>query len=270
MKNRSRTEADTKNLKRSRVLKIPGVRNLRDLGGYKTLDGRTVRWGRLFRSGRLSELSSRGLDILSKIGFYSIIDFRSAYEVERNPDRLPEGPAFIHLPVMDEANREMSQEIRRRIQDNHFGGFDPSSLILRAYQQFPTEFTPAYKTFMENIRDSEGAPVLWHCTAGKDRTGYAAAILLRVLGVDQSTIHEDYLLSNQHVKLIDKRVIAATLARGLKAYRMIKPLLSVQGQWLEASFETIDKEWGSFDSYIREGLGLSDPDIKHIKDLFLE
>ncbi len=270
MKKRSSITTGTENINRSRVLKIPGVRNLRDLGGYKTLDGRTVKWGRLFRSGRLSDLPSRGLDILSEIDFYAIIDFRSTYEVQRQPDRVPDGPAFIHLPVMDEANREMSREIRRRIQDSHFDGFDPSSLILKAYQQFPTEFTPAYKTFMENVRDSGGAPVLWHCTAGKDRTGYAAAILLRLFGVDQSTIDEDYLLSNQHVKLINKRVLAAIMAGGFKAYRMIKPLLGVQIQWLKASFETIDKEWGSFEIYTREGLGLTDSDINRIKDIYLE
>jgi len=249
---------------------MPGVRNFRDLGGYQTQDGRRIKKGLLFRSGHLADLSPRGLDNLSDIGLSTIIDLRSAYEAERRPGRIPQGSRYIHLPIMDEANREMSREIRGRIEDNRIDGFDPSYLILKAYQQFPTEFTPQYKTFMHAIRDAGSAPVLWHCTAGKDRTGYAAAILLRTLGVDQGIIYQDYLLSNQYVKRMNKWIFKAVVARGLKAYRMIRPLMGVQEDWLKASFDSIDREWGSFEAYVKKGLDLNASEIREMKDRLLE
>lgn len=258
------------NIHHRRVLKIPRTSNFRDLGGYTSQDGRTVKWGQLYRSGHLADLSPRGLHRFTDLGVSTTIDFRSTDEAQRRPDRLPEEVREIHLPVMDQANREMSKEIRERITNNRLEGFAPERLITKAYQQFPTEFTPAYKTFMQTVLDAQGTPVLWHCTAGKDRTGYAAAILLRLLGVDQETIYHDYLLSNHYVKRLNKRTFSAILVRGFKAYRMIRPLLGVQLDWLQAAFVTINEEWGSFDSYIDEGLGLSPSDVQQMKDTLLE
>ena len=149
-------------------------------------------------------------------------------------------------------------------------GYSPVNSIIAAYRQFPTEFTPAFKTYIHAVLDAQGKPVLWHCTAGKDRTGYATAILFRILGVDQETIYRDYLLSNQYVKRLNKKTLAAFIARGFKAYRMIKPLMGVQLDWLKAAFDTLDEEWGSFESYISDGLGLSPSDVRQLQDDLLE
>jgi len=253
-----------------RILKIPRVSNFRDLGGYFARDGRSVKWGQLYRSGHLADLTPRGLDLFTNLDISTAIDFRSTYEAQRHPDRVPGGVKVIHLPVMDRANREMSQEIRKRIKNNHMEGYSPVNSIITAYRQFPTEFTPAFKTYIHAVLDAQGKPVLWHCTAGKDRTGYAAAILFRILGVDQETIYRDYLLSNQYVKRLNKKTLAAFFARGLKAYRMIKPLMGVQLDWLKAAFDTLDEEWGSFESYISDGLGLSPSDVRQLQDVLLE
>lgn len=255
---------------RSRLLKVPGVSNLRDLGGYVTGDGRTVKWGQLYRSGHLADLSPRALSLFTDLDLSISIDFRSTYETQRHPDRLPAGVQELHLPVMDQANREMSMEIRDRLKNNHLDGFSADELITKAYRQFPTEFTPAYKAFIHTVLKARGKPVLWHCTAGKDRTGYASAILLHLLGVDLDTIYEDYLLSNQFVKQLDRRTIAVILVRGLKGYRMIKPLMGVNLDWLHAAFDTIEKEWGSFDDYISAGLGLEPSDVHQLRDDLLE
>lgn len=253
-----------------RVLRIPRVWNFRDLGGYKAKDGRTVKWGQLYRSGRLSDVSPRALKLINELDLYTCIDFRSNYETQHHPDRLPADVRALHLPVMDEANREMSKEIRERITNNHLEGFSADQLITKAYRQFPTEFTPAFKSFIHTVLEAQGRPVLWHCTAGKDRTGYASAILLHLLGVDLEIIYQDYLLSNQYVKKLNKRTLAVIFARGLKAYRMIEPLMKVNLEWLKAAFDTIDEEWGSFDEYVSNGLELSPSDIAQLKDDLLE
>ena len=259
-----------KKIHQKRLLKIPGASNFRDLGDYKTRDGRSVKWGQLYRSGHLAGLTPRGLDLITSLGLYAVIDFRSAYETQRHPDRIPAGVRAIHLPVMDQANREMSQEIRERIKNNKFDGFSADHLITKAYRQFPTEFTPAYRSFIHTVLDANGAPVLWHCTAGKDRTGYSAAILLRLLGVDHETIFEDYILSNQYVNKLNKKMLAVIIARGIKAYRMIKPLYGVNLDWLKAAFETIDKEWGSWETYVSDGLDLSSSDVKQLQNVLLD
>jgi len=255
---------------KKRVLKIPRVSNFRDLGGYVARDGRTVKWGQLYRSGHLADLTPRGLDLLTNLDLTTIVDFRSTYEVQRHPDRIPADVRAIHLPVMDQVNREMSQEIRERIKNNHIEGFTPDHLITKAYRQFPTEFTPAFNTFIHAVLDAKDKPVLWHCTAGKDRTGYATAILFQLLGVDQETIYRDYLLSNQYVKRLNKKTLSAIFVRGFKAYRMIKPLMGVQSDWLKAAFDTLDEEWGSFESYVRDGLSLSPSDVRQLQDDLLE
>ena len=121
------SERDQKSFKR--LLKIPRVTNFRDLGGYLTGDGRTVKWGQLYRSGHLADLTPRGMDLLTNLNLSTIVDFRSTYESQRHPDRVPEGVRLIHLPVMDQANREMSQEIRERIKNNQMEGFAPDQLI---------------------------------------------------------------------------------------------------------------------------------------------
>jgi len=271
------TEIDKKNnldndqkSHQKRLLKIPGVSNFRDLGGYVTQDNRSVKWGKLYRSGHLADLTPRGLDLITNLDLFAIIDFRSVYETQRHPDRAPADVRAFHLPVMDQANREMSQEIRERIKNNKFEGFSADNLIIKAYRQFPTEFTPAFKSFIHTVLDANGTAVLWHCTAGKDRTGYAAAILLRLLGVDQETIFVDYLLSNQYVKKINKKMVAAILARGIKAYRMIKPLYGVQLDWLKVAFGKIDEEWGSFEEYISDGLRLNSFDVEQLRNELLE
>lgn len=255
---------------RKRVLNIPRLVNFRDLGGYMTGDGRTVKWGLLYRAGRLFDVSPRGLKLISELDLFASVDFRSVYEADRHPDRLPASVRAIHLPVMDEANREMSREIRERITNNHLEGFSADQLIIKAYRQFPTEFTPAFKTFIHTVLNARGKPVLWHCTAGKDRTGYASALLLRLLGVDLEIIYQDYLLSNRHVKRLNKKTLAVIFARGMKAYRMIKPLMEVNLDWLKAAFDTIDEEWGSFEEYVNRGLELSPADIDQLKDDLLE
>jgi len=253
-----------------RVLKIPRLSNFRDLGGYMSGDGRTVKWGLLYRAGSLYDISPRAMKSITELDLHASIDFRSVYEAQRHPDRLPASIQALHLPVMDQANREMSKEIRERITNNHLEGFSPDQLITKAYRQFPTTFTPEFKTFIHTVLNARGKPVLWHCSAGKDRTGYASAILLRLLSVDLDIIYQDYLLSNQYVKRLNKRTLAVIFARGLKAYRMIKPLMEVNLDWLKAAFDTIDEEWGSFEVYVNSGLELSPSDIDQLKDDLLE
>jgi protein-tyrosine phosphatase len=171
---------------------------------------------------------------------------------------------------MDDINAELNREIRKRIESRDYENFDPVEYICTAYQQFATKYTPQIKTFVHTVLNSNGSPILLHCTAGKDRTGYASAVLLTLLGVDQNTIFEDYLLSNTYAKPNYQTLIKIILGRGPRAYRLVRPLYGVQKSWLKTSMNAIDTEWGGFNNYAREGLGLSTGDIDILRDLLLE
>ena len=183
-----------------RLLNFEGIANFRDLGGYPAADGRRVRWGELYRSGTLAHASNGHLDALDSLGLSTMVDFRSTAEKQEEPDRLPQPTRFdvVEIPTLDEGNKAMVGDSMRRIETGDFNGFDPHSTMLDANRQFATEFTPQYREFIATVIAARGEPVLWHCSAGKDRAGFAAAILLRILGVPEDVVMRVYMASRLH------------------------------------------------------------------------
>jgi protein-tyrosine phosphatase len=256
----------------NRLIPFQKVTNFRDLGGYQAADGRTVRWGVLYRSGNLAKLSRQDQEVFGALKIDTLVDFRSVYERERDPTGLAEEirPIVLELPVMDEANEVMRKEIRSRIENKKYDDLDSSTLMLAAYRQFALDFLEEYRQFFQAVLAADGKPVLWHCTAGKDRTGFAAAVLLKLLGVDWDIIMADYLLSNDYVDQRRGQMLVLRLMRGRGAVNLIRPLLTVHASWLEGAFEVIEEEWGSFERYLEEGLGLDEDDITQLKKQLLE
>jgi len=255
-----------------RLLNFEGIANFRDLGGYPTTDGQQVKWGVLYRSATLAESSRADLIGLQQLKLATLIDFRSAAEKEQEPNHLPDPIGFnvVEIPTLDDGNKAMVGEIMTRIESGNFDGFDPNALMLEGNRQFATTFTPQFSQFMHTILAANGAPVLWHCSAGKDRTGFAAAILLRILGVPQDVVMQDYMASRQHA--LDARKSQLLLLRvfkGEEAADKMAMLMGVEEIWLNAAFEQIDAVWGSFDNYVRDGLGLSATEIEQLQNSLL-
>ena len=143
--------------------------------------------------------------------------------------------------------------------------------MLAANRQFADEFTPQFAQFMRTVLEAQGRPVLWHCTAGKDRAGYAAAILLRVLGVPEQVVLDDYALSKQYT--LDARsrdLMLLRLFKGQAVADKVAILLGVERPWLQAAFDEIDRRWGSFDQYIAAGLQLSPEEVSTLRRQLLE
>lgn len=256
-----------------RVLNFEGISNFRDLGGYQADDGRAVKWGRLYRSGNFAEASRGDLAGLQSLGLATFIDFRSGVEKAEEPNRLPQTPGFtvVDIPVLDEGNRNLYGEISERIETDNFDGFDPGQVMEQANRQFADEFTPQFRQFVHAVLDANGAPVLWHCTAGKDRTGFAAAILLRILGVPQETVVADYMASRQPaLEARNSELLMLRVFKGEDVAEKISVLLGVERDWLEAGFKEIDETWGSFDNYVSNGLQLSAADVQRLRDTLLE
>ncbi len=256
-----------------RVLPFEGIHNFRDLGGYPTLDGRHTRWGVLYRSGHLAEASRSDLTNLERLQLNTLVDFRSGAEKAEEPDRLPEPAGFqvLEIPTLDGGDNSVGDEILSLIETGDFDGFDPDTFMIEANRQFPSTFNSQYRQFMQAVIAADGAPVLWHCSAGKDRAGFAAAILLRALGVPEKVVLDDYMLSREYsLAARKKELLLMRLLKGEEAASKLAVLMGVERTWLEAAFEEIDQQYGNFDGYLREALELSAADIAALKTALLE
>lgn len=260
-----------KKTKPQRYLYFRGTKNFRDLGGYQTADGKSLRWGLLYRSDGLDRLTDRDLPRLSALCLDRVIDFRSEFEKGLGADCLPVdgNTKQVAIPILDASTAAVAEsrdEFVKKLKD-----IDAPKFMLETYMGFATQFTPAYQQFFRELIAAEGRPVLFHCTAGKDRTGFAAALILRVLGVPHETVMEDYLLTNEYFYGGYKwNLILARLMKGKRFANAVRGFMRAEPRYLATAFETIDREYGSFDNYIRDGIGLTAADVERFKAIYLE
>lgn len=260
-------DADAAQMRR---LPFSGAKNFRDLGGYPTVDGRTVRWGRLYRSDALHKLTNADLKFLAALNLECIIDFRSTHEKEREPDRLPAEATIrvVEIPILDSSTK-VWHEAREQMIDN-LRVIDPAGYMIRTNVEFAAVFTGEFRRFVRETLYANG-PVLFHCAAGKDRTGFGAAILLRMLGVPMETVMQDYLLTNQYIHAAYKwRLALVRILRGRRFAAGIRGFVDARMEYLSAAFDALEKEYGSFENYVRDGLGLSAADVERLRRMYLE
>lgn len=256
---------------RRRHVELDGAENFRDLGGYATAEGKQVRWGLFYRSDNLAGLSDADLAKLESLGIRLVCDFRSPVEKRAEPDRLPEPkPQVAELEIFDDAFA--MQEFRSRIRSGDLGDLDLRQALIEGNRLFATKFAPVYAAMFERLSQRENLPAVIHCSAGKDRAGFGAAMILSVLGVPRETVVEDFLLTN----LYTARKIERTLwmIRLTSLFRVdaerVRPALGVERAYLEAAFDEIGRRYGDFDRYRREALGLDDAELAAFRALALE
>jgi protein-tyrosine phosphatase len=256
----------------ARRLPLDGAHNARDLGGYAGVDGRRVRWGKVYRSDALGDLSDDDVTYLARLGVHQVVDFRSELEREREPDRLPVSPSprVVLRPIFGEALDP--QILRDRILSGDAQADEMAEMLVEGNRAFVTEFAPVYSGFLHDLADPQNLPVLFHCTAGKDRAGFAAAALLMALGVPREKIMQDYLLTNGFSEATTRRML--NVLRVVSFFRTdpddVRPLFEARQTYLQAAFDTIDARYGSDDAYLREGLGLDDATISRLRANLLE
>ncbi len=256
-----------------RLLNFRAISNFRDLGGYPTADGRQVKWGALYRGASLSDSTPADLEGLARLRLSVLVDFRSQAEKAEEPNRLPDPPGFrlVEIPTLDEGNKALVGEIMTRIESGDFDDFDPHASMITANRQFASEFTPQFREFLHTVVQADGKPVAWHCSAGKDRTGFAAAILLRLLGVPDEVVMSDYLASKQQA--LDARrgqLLLLRVFKGEQAADKLSVMMGVEESWLRAAFDEIDNTWGDFDTYVTQGLQLDADDVARLRMALLE
>ena len=252
----------------TRKLPFTGAHNFRDLGGYKTSDGKTVKWGKVYRSDNLHSLTDEDLKYMERLNIKSVVDFRSDEERNEEPDRLTPDMTPILLPIKFEPEG-VTENLTR---DLTFGNLDSSNLLRDFNIILVKEFTEEYREFFRHIVDNGGEPFLLHCTAGKDRAGFGSAMILTVLGVPREKIIEDYLLTNTYVSdHVDRKLLETELKTFFRADSdNLRKINLVEERYIQAAFDTIDSHWGGMDQYISEGLNLTEEDIDKIRNYYLE
>ena len=255
-----------------RKLPFTGAHNFRDLGGYKTEDGRALKWGKIYRSDDLHLLTDEDLKYLSRLNIKSVVDFRSDEERGSEPDRLNPDMTQVLLPIKFQPEELDDETLKNLMKNLTFGTLDSSNLLRDFNIVIVKDFATEYKKFFRHVIENNAEPIVFHCTAGKDRAGFASAMILTVLGVPREKVIEDYLLTNTYVKdHVDSEMLEIELKTFFRADTdNLRKINLVEERYIQAAFDTIDSEWGGMDNYISGALGLSEEDILKLKDFYLE
>jgi protein-tyrosine phosphatase len=250
-----------------RILRIEGSHNLRDMGGYRSLDGRQIKWRTLYRSGLMAMLSSTGIAQFRQLGIATIVDLRANRERERRPTLWHQGQGIDYLYRDHELTHGALDELMAKTLSN---AEEYKELILAAYGNFPFEQVDSYRTLFRSLIAGR-LPLLFNCTAGKDRTGVAAALVLFSLGIPRETIDLDYSLTEHALdKLLgilfsDPRY-AALASRPSEHYM---PLFAANPIYIGASFQAIERCYGSVSEYLDVVLGVGRAEILALRDILL-
>ncbi len=237
-----------------RLLPMEGGYNFRDLGGLQNKDGKIIKWGKLFRSDDLNNLTNADLNYLSSIPLTTIVDFRSTQEIDMAPDLLPRSVTN---------DFELSISPGNLMDGNNFITYssdqvDTLMMQLNVLLVADSLSIAQYKKFFELLQEQKDLPLLYHCSAGKDRTGMATALILFALGVDQTIIMNDYLSSNVY--------LSGKYSQYVDKYPNLKAFFEVKKEFLKAGIDYVIKEHGSVENYLTQVLNV---DLNKMKDIYL-
>jgi protein-tyrosine phosphatase len=260
-----------------RLVVLEGQPNFRDVGGYKTSDGRTVKRGQVYRSGELPRLTDKDVAKLKQLGIKTVVNFLTNEETAaRGRDRLPNGVREVSQPIDSDGGL-----VNAVLEARKTGDFSkvPRHLNPEFHRILVNVAKKQYAALLKELLDADRRPVVFHCSHGVHRTGTATAILLWTLGVPWETIREDYLLSNECRKTETKKRLAQLRALAAKNQQIppeevdmtnINAFYILQPSYIDASRDEILKKYGSIEDYLTKGLGLTKGEIGHLRDSLLE
>ncbi len=266
-------------LERDQIIHLSGTDNTRDLGGLQTADHHVVRRGRLIRSDHLNRLTEKDCTILSEqYKVKVVVDLRRESESKRQPDQAIAGAVLVHDPLVPEIARaktfaQISGVGELMLESVHHMNDDVLAYQTKRYAEAAlSDFTAeAIQKWVALLLDTEDGAVLWHCTAGKDRTGVLAALILLILGVPIETVKANYLLTNQIIRqkiqwIVDKTRDVTTDPNLLK---QVELLCSVHGNYFDAVISAIESHYDSLSKYVRHHLHISDEMIAALQNSYL-
>jgi protein-tyrosine phosphatase len=236
---------------------LQGASNFRDLGGYATTDGRTTRWRHIFRSNHLGQLTAEDIEIVRSLGVKSAFDFRGLEERTAGVCVVNEITVYS-LPIEPTVVASLRAELAR-------GALTAPvalELMRESYRNYVRHNTHSFRTLFGHLLEDR-APLVIHCTAGKDRTGFASALILHALGVPDEVIAEDYLLTNRHYKREASSVSDLPVD-------VLDAIGSVNASYLAAAFDAVSRDYGDVETYLRDGLKLGAAERTALKQRYLQ
>lgn len=270
-------------VERKQALNLSTISNARELGGYKTTDGKTIREGVLLRTAALTDVSQEEMDsLINDYKLSAIIDMRASYELAEDPEPTVEGVAQYNFRIMDEMMMaQRAAAVQDVLTDPNVNPVKRMSAILEAgviSDQMYVEFLQGeigragFRDFFQVLLEiPEGHAVLWHCTNGKDRTGVAAMLLLGVLNVDEATIMEDFMLTNVFFEA-EISAMREQLREYVKDEAMLEEFMvagrGVHAPYMQNAIDYIKENYGDIPGYVKTELGLSDADIAKLQALY--
>jgi len=241
----------------ARHLSLEGASNFRDLGGYPTADGRVVRWRQLFRSNHLGHLTAADIEIVRGLGVRNAFDFRG-HDERATAVCVVEEITVHSLPI----EPTVVAALRARLSAGTLSADAALEIMRESYRNYVRLNTHSFRALFTHLLDDR-APLVIHCTAGKDRTGFACALVLRSLGVADDVIAGDYLLTNRFYR---RDPTAGTdLPDDVR-----QAIGSVDASFLAAGIEAVSADYGDLESYFRDGLGLGDRERAALKQRYLQ
>ena len=243
-----------------RRLPFEGARNFRDLGGYPAADGRRTRWGLVYRSGSLHNLTEADLAAFGRLGVRGVFDLRGGTERDLQPNPVPS----VHLPVLDELAGEEGLDIVRAKSLE-----EAVTAVERIYLGMLSRRAGVYGELLKSLADQANLPAVFHCTAGKDRTGIAAALILGALGVDRATVLYDYELTGE-VGATDAAALRMALEAAGMAPEAADVVLGAPATPMEHALEELDRRYGGTEAYLLGPAGMGARDIERLREALTE
>lgn len=252
-------------------LDFEGTNNFRDLGGYPSSDESHIRQGLLFRSDHLGKLTDQDQQRLTELGIKTIVDLRREQERSETPDRI-DNPAIKQLWLPVSAEGADVHKLRRGLESGEITAELAHQHLLEANREFVRDFSHIYRDFLQLLLDEDNYPLVFHCTAGKDRAGFAAALSLLVAGASLETVFHDYLATNHCTAnyvngLIDGLADMPNMKASPEA---VRTLMQVDTRFLQSALDTINEQYGNMDRYLEKALGIDADKRERLRSILCE
>jgi len=249
-------------VEQDRFILLEGGRNFRDVGGYKTADGHTVKRGVMYRSGSLGSLTPQAQATVEGLDIASMIDLRTTEERSRDTsgEWLTASGQGYWARDYGISRGDMAKAFSDR---SALTAESMKAMMTQAYRTLPTEQAPSYREMFARLVDGK-QPLVVNCTAGKDRTGIATALVLTALGVPYETVRADFLLSNDAPGM---HTLAGALSEPLAKLppEVLKPLVGVDGEYLDTAFAQIRQDYGSVEGFMQTQLGVGPDEVAALR-----
>ncbi|WP_042463190.1 tyrosine-protein phosphatase [Neobacillus dielmonensis] len=253
------------------LLPLSGAVNFRDMGGLATIDGRKVKKGILFRAAELTALTAEDISFIETLQLKRVFDYRRQKEAERKPDPPLGSVVLERIAAISEEN--IASNMAGNNDGFHTDYYRQFTVerFLKIYTEMPIR-NPSYKRVMALLKSpEENLPLVHHCTAGRDRTGVGAMLILLTMGVPYETVLDDYLLSN--LTLAERYETTFEKVQKFftpEEYKQFTDAFPLREDYLHAAYNAIISNYGDFDSYIAEEFGIAEKDRENIKNYCLE